>query len=479
MTDVEGHVKNPADPPAPRADPRTPTLSLFAVASVLRTDISRGGKYLHAAGALLFACVQNYAFYVMVVRASFPTCTSMTECPAGTFCANGQFALPTCYDCAGIEAFTQLNVTTVEEVCPAELGHDKWENRDYLDFDHQELWMRPDTAESTRQKCIGYLHCTANDLDAETGFEGRCDYLALHKSKMDGGSWFMVVFFAVLWSLPLTLNVQEATAEERVLDHHLTGGARNIPAEMVRLTLRIRRCVLPFSATAATLVLMITNDITAKHIILNFFSIIFLIEADNVAAVLFLGPPQQELMEQTVKEAASEKKTTEAESEKTAPEAESEKTGTDGASELSEEDEALWLWSRAQGVFCVVTLAVALAVVDTYVTECNDVQHFAETCLVLPAFLLLVLGQGVYRGCAPTEEETAGVRILGGLLEVFRNLFAYSLPVMFNVVVQMLLSKEKTLGMHLEALFAASIICLLLVIGIGTCKSKCGTRSKE
>jgi len=456
MTDVDGNVKNPADPPAPRADPSTMTISMFAVASVISNDTSSLWKYLHSFGALLFACVQNYAFFLIVVRASFPTCTSMTECPSGTFCTNtATSSLPTCYDCASIELFTNLNATTAEEVCPAELGTNKWENREYLEFDHKELWMKPDT-NSTLQKCISFLHCNANDMDADNNFEGKCDYIALNKSKMDGGTWLLVIFFAVLWALPIIQNVKEAATEERVMDHHLTESL-NTPAEIVRLALRIRRCMIPFWATAATLVLMITNVITAKHIILNFFCIIFLIKADNIAAVLFLGPRQQELIEKTSKEADSEK---------TAKEADSEKT---------DDTDAVWLWARVQGLFCVVILVIALAFIDTMVTDCNGLQNFADASLAAPSFLILVVGQGVYRGCAKKYEETTCVRILSGLIEFFRNLLAYSLPVIFNVVLLMICG-DTTLVIQLVSYFLVSIVCLLIVIGIGTCKSKCGTR---
>eukprot|EP00588_Corethron_pennatum_P017173 CAMPEP_0194308286 /NCGR_PEP_ID=MMETSP0171-20130528/5256_1 /TAXON_ID=218684 /ORGANISM="Corethron pennatum, Strain L29A3" /LENGTH=141 /DNA_ID=CAMNT_0039060837 /DNA_START=47 /DNA_END=469 /DNA_ORIENTATION=+ len=124
----------------------------------------------------------------------------MADCPSGTFCGNADritlriFSehhisvsttlpiFPICRDCA----YTGMSTTTAEEVCPAALGPDKWEHREYLDFDHQELWMTRNTGSSTLQECISFLHCSTTDLDADTDFEAIFDFIALTKSKMDG-----------------------------------------------------------------------------------------------------------------------------------------------------------------------------------------------------------------------------------------------------------------------------------------------------
>merc|ERR1740139_2152427 len=109
----------------------------------------------------------------------------MADCPSGTFCTNDWFPLPTCIDCLHIESVTNLTATKAEEVCPAELGPNKWEHREYIEFDHQELWMTPDMNSTTLQQCISFLHCNATDLDADKNFKGQCDYIALNRRKMD------------------------------------------------------------------------------------------------------------------------------------------------------------------------------------------------------------------------------------------------------------------------------------------------------
>merc|ERR1740124_217381 len=272
----------------------------------------------------------------------------MADCPSGTYCTMDVWwgALPFCRDCAGIG----MTTTTAEEVCPAALGPDKWAHREYIDFDHQDLWMTRNTESSTLQECISFLHCNTTDLDAGTNFESQiCDFIALNRSKMDGGTWLMVIFLALLWALPISQDIEKAATEERVMDHHLTG-SRNIPAEIVRLALRIRRIILPFMATSATLVLLITDNISAKNIILNFLAITFVSEADNVLAVLFLRTHQRELMEKAAKEAHE--------------------------SEEFHDTQVAFFWAHVHGLFYVVVLLIVLFIVDKVVTKCDHLFDF-------------------------------------------------------------------------------------------------------
>merc|ERR1719469_879061 len=133
------------------------------------------------------------------------------------------------------------------------------------------------------------------------------------------------------------------------MDHHL-GDSLNIPAEIVRLALRFRRCALPFFATDVTLILLITDDISAKNVILNFLSITFISEADNVLAVLFLRTRHKEMMDKAAKEAHE--------------------------SEEFREPKVAFFWARVQGLFCVIVLVIALYSVDKWVKQCDDLAGF-------------------------------------------------------------------------------------------------------
>jgi len=261
----------------------------------------------------------------------------------------------------------------------------------------------------------------------------------------------MVVFLALLWALPISQDVEEAATEERVMDHHLAGSL-NIPAEIVRLALRMRRCILPFCATAATLVLLITDDISAKNIILNFLSITFITEADNVLAVLFLRTRHRELMDKTAKEAHE--------------------------SEEFHDSKVAFFWARVQGLFCVVILIIVLYFVDEWVKNCDSLEDVLLMYFGSFLFGIVVVGQGVYRGCVKAHQETTCVRILSGLIEFFRNLLVGFLGSTCVIALRILLNGIQEYG-ELAEVSTTTIICLLIVIGLETCKRKCCTRSQE
>jgi len=90
--------------------------------------------------------------------------------------------------------------------------------------------------------------------------------------------WVLIVFLAFLWTLPIVQDIEEATIEatieEVIMDHYLMDSF-NGPAEILRTTLRMCRFFLPFCTMSATLVLLLTDDISSKNIILNFLAIMW------------------------------------------------------------------------------------------------------------------------------------------------------------------------------------------------------------
>jgi len=228
---------------------------------------------------------------------------------------------------------------------------------------------------------------------------------------VDGRTSVMILFLVLLWALPISQDVEEAFTEEWVLDHHLAGSL-NIPAEIVRVALRIRRCILPAFITSATLVLMFTDDVSAKHVILNFLAITSITGMDNVLAALFLGPHHREMME----EAARDVKIDTAFS-----------VGT------------VFLWSRVQGLFCALVFLVGLVRTDGWIDNCDRLQQV----LVNLAFTLagcVLVGQAIYMVCVKKSTETTCKRIFYALIEVCRNLYAIILAWAFNFLLNSLLS---------------------------------------
>merc|ERR1719469_1833678 len=159
-----------------------------------------------------------------------------------------------------------------------------------------------------------------------------CDFIASNAAKMDTQVWVLIVFLAFLWTLPIVQDIEEATIEEVVMDHHLTDSF-NGSTEVIRATLRMRKYMIPFCTTSATLVLLLTDDISSKNIILNFLAISLVLEADNVVAVLFLNARRNTFMKNVVRNVDA---------------------GATSAARAS------FFWTRVQGLLCPVLLILFL-----------------------------------------------------------------------------------------------------------------------
>eukprot|EP00588_Corethron_pennatum_P018130 CAMPEP_0194305830 /NCGR_PEP_ID=MMETSP0171-20130528/3168_1 /TAXON_ID=218684 /ORGANISM="Corethron pennatum, Strain L29A3" /LENGTH=406 /DNA_ID=CAMNT_0039057471 /DNA_START=46 /DNA_END=1263 /DNA_ORIENTATION=+ len=280
----------------------TETMHMYAVAVTVSPDVHIIRKFANSLAALFFPCILYFALVLVIRESSFPKCNSMTDCASGTYCTNIKFdvptslptyatSLPTCRDCS----FAPSNSTEAEEVCPALFPSNKWKDWEIVDLDHNEFLVDANIS-SKLLNCVSFMHCSQTKK-----FVGKCDFINLNQKKVDGRTSAIFIFLVLLWALPISRDVEEAFTEEWVLDHHLAGSL-NIPAEIVRVALRIRRCILPAFVTSATLVLMFTNDTSAKNIILNFLAITSITEMDNVLAALFLRPHHREMMEEAARD---------------------------------------------------------------------------------------------------------------------------------------------------------------------------------
>lgn len=187
-----------------------------------------------------------------------------------------------------------------------------WDHPEYVELDREVQLLTSINSDirginytSNERNCMAVLHCNQTDKDFPGVYEdivsnivkgtlGRrndmtnshCDYLILNYGKLDNGIILVISALALLFSLPLCQDIEEAAVEEFVLDHHLTNRI-NLPAKIVRFTLRIKQYVLPWYATGATVTLLITNDISARNALLNFLAITIVLEADNIIPLLF------------------------------------------------------------------------------------------------------------------------------------------------------------------------------------------------
>lgn len=383
----------------PLTELNTRTLSLYAVAKVADKDAHIVKKSIISIMSLVFGCLQVFIMFVIVFDSAYPKCYSMADCPLGTYCTGKSFTIPTCFDCSKIK-----NLETDLATCPTTYP-DKWEKWDLVDIDHKELWVQSKVKNSTFLDCASYKHCQENEIDEEVEdfkFKGHCDFVHLYRSKMDKGVWIFAGLLALLWVHPISQDIEEAAIEERVLNYHIAG-YNSIPAEIMRMALSIRRFILPFMAVSANVILILTDDISTKHLFLNFLSITFIMESDNVLAMIFLRSSQTELMEKAVESIAVEKL----------------------------QDIRFFFLCRMQGLLCATVLMIGLANVDNNVSECGELISYLTTLYFCP-FLAVIIAQACSTVFKKRENESKWNQILEALVVFSRNFVVYLISTLFD-----------------------------------------------
>lgn len=376
----------------------TGTVNMFAVAAAV--DPSYGFKaWLIALGTLVLVCLQSFVFSAVVFESSYPRCSSVGDCPAGNFCdINGTFV---CRDCFDLNLFFEdsvkktflpdsahmllLNSTDFladTSTCPSQSSHG-WEDYHGLGYDEK--------------RCAAYHHCKNTDMDVSTNFMGHCDFVHLNMKKMDLEIWTIIFFLSLLWMLPVCQDVAEATAEEIVLDYHLKG-TLNGPAEIIRVSLRIRKYWLPFFATSATVVLLLTGEMSSINVILNFLAVTMVLETDNAIALLFLNGRRTAIMEAVAED-------------------------VDGKAIVSAQK--AFFWTRAQGfLVTLILLATIIYFHEVEVQDCTLLFKYLLFIVYVPALLLLG-AMPFYRIIwMKRATESIGERVLKTLISFCRNLFA-------------------------------------------------------
>lgn len=395
----------------------TETLTMFAVTEILKKDGKIVRKTIISMLSLLLILLQVFVLDLVIAESGGPDCSSMADCPLGMHCGFPRFDHPTCRDCQNvIELKTLENMTTNEkrdEFCQKLYPDIMWTELNIADIDHHVFRLGEDTNVKLRE-CLSFKHCQNTDIDVDNDFKGRCDFLDLNYKCMNKRIWVVIVFLGLLWALPITQDIEEACVEETVLDYHLRGSLF-IPAEIVRLALRLRRCALPFFATSATLTLLITDQFSAKNDILNFLAITFISEADNMLAALFLRTGHIEQMNKVVEDIDID----------TVPYA-----------------STAFFWARVQGIYCFLVLVFGLRIADSRVDSCDEVNGFGFELAEYAAYVLLG-ALFFYKACVKRDEETRFMQIFCALNEGFRNFLVWLLGYFVIDLVSSAFGKDK------------------------------------
>ena len=415
----------------------TGTLGLYAVVVVVHPSARithRVRAWLTAAGLLLFVLLEVFVFTAVIFESSFLKCNAVDDCPTGTFCTlPGMTGLPHCGDCIGSPQITNDNDENTEtptktprvnddddgfyddentkeptyatiyydltndyylnnKTCSALFPPGIWEKRDYaLNADYNELPLTPFeefdwSRDYDKYKCLSANHCTDTDMDAPANDykTQHCDYIVRNKEKMDVQIWILLLVLSLLWTLSVCQEIEEAAIEEIVLNHHVED-TLNGPAEVVRRALRIRKYLIPLYATSSTIVLLITDTISSKVIILKLLAIGLLLEADNAVAMLFLSNRYDVMMDAVMRE-------------------------VDGSASVAAQ--GTFFWTRVQGLLCAVILVGAMYRIEQFVRGCDYLYFFLYQIIIIPA-LMIFTGQFLYSFiCARRNGSLVGEEII-------------------------------------------------------------------
>ena len=101
--------------------------------------------------------------------------------------------------------------------------------------------------------------------DGDANIRDTCNYLGeVQQGMQEPSILILFIFLSILWMLPICKDVEEACIEEIVLDNNISG-SWNIPEEILRIALRIRKFLLPWYATSCTISLVLMDDLSAKN----------------------------------------------------------------------------------------------------------------------------------------------------------------------------------------------------------------------
>jgi hypothetical protein len=147
--------------------------------------------------------------------------------------------------------------------------------------------------------CLAWQHCQqtsmfqssqpANVEEAKHMAENinSCDYLALVKNKFIGPQMAVFVFMVFIFASSMSEDMEEAAIEEALL---LNAAFKDdslmnvVPAQLLLVSLRYRRFILPWAIGAAVIAVSLTDDLSMKNILLNVLALEFLLNADSLVA---------------------------------------------------------------------------------------------------------------------------------------------------------------------------------------------------
>ena len=422
----------------------------FIVAVIKESSTSTGTRnryrsskqWLVALVSLIIVLAQITVLFLLIVEASYPTCSTHDDCRIGEYCedtdAVDYFKQPRCIDCNIL-----LNAS----------NHSDWEDHDcsaYRELDENVLvWVTSDSTwypkalyeDPNAIPCLKHLHCqktnigsmatfTQNGMDdminngenifEHSGYYDRCDHLRLSMTKFSWSHQIVFFFVAFLFAAIMCQEIDECVVEEALLSRGLRRiGFQNrcfSPAELVRVSLRLRKFILPWWVVAAAGSIMVVDSLSAKNILLNLFAIGFITEGDNLFGIMFLTEGQRKSVERHVDMIREQ-----------------------GGIEVS------FIWSRILGILPVVVMFLVVSNIESLLElhggKCSSLSTLIIFTFGLfsPVIVIILYGIWEYLTAAVNDDnygELTNVTVLDRFLccfeELSRNMNAFFIQSVFS-----------------------------------------------
>ena len=302
----------------------TETIHMYAISMLYFSIVqpSRWRKawaWLMAFSSLLIVWVQVSVMLSVVLDSSNETCTRHEECPSGLYC-NGiernEYRQPRCQDCSvlyGMKDECAKLFGDLDSIADLrDIRETLWFEKDFTPKYYNPFGMSA-SDESLFLSCLSLDHCSETIpfglKDPEISI---CSHLELTTAKLSSDHKIVFFFVILFFASSLANDMQEAIVENVILDHTMRTlhDDEYVPrlVFLLRISNRIREFFIPWVTAAAGASIIIYDAMSAKNIVLNLLAVLFITEADNMLANLFLSPGRQsisnELVETTIRESS-------------------------------------------------------------------------------------------------------------------------------------------------------------------------------
>lgn len=293
------------------------TITCFTAARSTKWGVAKSWFLTFVSLSVLLA--QIFVVESLLYEAAHPTCATHNDCRAGEFCNYisefSESRQPRCSTCSEIMS------DELKQKCLSDSIVQSW---DFNGFGKDVLWFHQDFSPSYDLTylnlgyniseadqdfyllCAAAKHCSSssNLAGVEEIPASMCPYLELMMAQVSVNHIIVFAFVAALFGATLTEDMREATIENALLDYTLQNlpDSSSIPLSVfgIRLSNLIRKYYLPSMTAGATVSILLSGALSAKNILLNLLAVLFVTEADNHLATLFIPCSEHELSDRLI-----------------------------------------------------------------------------------------------------------------------------------------------------------------------------------